>query len=175
MKKIIAFAGSSSKTSINKKLVTYASSLLEDLDTTILDLNDYPLPVFSVDLEKEGYPKEVSGFLNELKKADGFIVSLAEHNGNVTAAFKNILDWISRVELKLFFEKPMLLMSTSDGARAAKMAFEYGSVRFPRHGADIVATFSLPGFKDNFSEGRIMDKELDDQLKKAVKTFQGKL
>ena len=66
-------------------------------------------------------------------------------------------------------------MSTSDGGRAAKLAFEYGNMRFPRHAAEIVATFSLPEFKNNFSDGKIINEELNDELKKAVKTFQNKL
>ncbi|MCK7590537.1 NAD(P)H-dependent oxidoreductase [Subsaxibacter sp. CAU 1640] len=175
MKKIIAFAGSTSSTSINKQLVIYTASLLQNVETKILDLNDYPLPVFSVDLEKNGFPIEVSMFLDQLKKADGFIVSLAEHNGNVTAAFKNLLDWTSRMELKMFFEKPMLLMSTCNGARAAKLAFEYGQMRFPRHGANIVSTFSLPEFKDNFSDGKVVNEVLNDELKEAINSFQNSL
>ncbi|HLT52455.1 MAG TPA: NAD(P)H-dependent oxidoreductase [Flavobacteriaceae bacterium] len=175
MKKIIAFAGSTSSTSINKQLVTYTTSLLNDVETRILDLNDYPLPVFSIDLEKEGFPKEVSNFMDELKQADGFIVSLAEHNGSVTAAFKNILDWTSRMELQFFFNKPMLLMSTSGGSRAAKLAFEFGEMRLPRHGAVIASTFSLPSFYENFAEGKIIDKDLDNELKKALITFENSL
>lgn len=56
--KIIAFAASSSTKSINKKLVTHASSLLENVNIEILDLNDYELPMFSEDKEMEiGQPE----------------------------------------------------------------------------------------------------------------------
>lgn len=171
MKHIVAFAGSTSKQSINKQLVTYTAGLIQDVKTTILDLNDYPVPVFSVDLEKKGFPKEVSLFLDALKEADGFIVSLAEHNGTCTAAFKNLFDWTSRTELELFFNKPLLLMSTSGGARAAKLAFEYGLMRFPRHGANIVASFSLPKFDENFKEGEVINEALNTELKAAVQQF----
>ena len=51
--KIVAFAGSNSTTSINKQLVTYASSLLTDRDVEILDFNDYYIPTYSIDIEKE--------------------------------------------------------------------------------------------------------------------------
>ena len=46
MRKIIAFAGSSSKTSINKQLVTYAANLFENASVEVLDLNDYEMPYF---------------------------------------------------------------------------------------------------------------------------------
>ena len=52
MKKIIAFAGSSSRNSINKQLATYAANLFQNVEVEILDLNDYEMPVFSVDKEK---------------------------------------------------------------------------------------------------------------------------
>ena len=56
--KLLAFAASSSKTSINKQLVIYASTLLDGAQVEILDLNDYELPLYSVNKEKElGHPE----------------------------------------------------------------------------------------------------------------------
>ncbi|QDO94737.1 NAD(P)H-dependent oxidoreductase [Formosa sediminum] len=173
MKHIIAFAGSNSKQSINKQLVTYTSSLVENLDTTILDLNDFEVPIFSVDLEQEtGFPEHAKRLMNIIKEADGLIISLAEHNGAYTAVFKNLFDWISRVEPKTFQNKPMLLMATSPGARGGLTVLEMAKARFPRHDSNIVATYSLPSFFDNFSEGKITHSDLNAQLLKAVKLFQ---
>ena len=56
MKKIIAFGASSSETSINKQLVTYAANQFENTTVEILDLNDYEMPIFSIDKEKNGIP-----------------------------------------------------------------------------------------------------------------------
>ena len=47
----MAFAGSNSKTSINKQLAKYAASLVENAEVTTLDLNDFELPVYGMDLE----------------------------------------------------------------------------------------------------------------------------
>lgn len=57
--KILAFAASTSSNSINKKLVTFVTTLL---DTThqveILTLNDYEMPLYSQDLEQtQGVPE----------------------------------------------------------------------------------------------------------------------
>ena len=53
MKKILVFAGSLSKTSINKQLAVYAAKQFQNAELDILDLNDYEMPLFSVDKEKE--------------------------------------------------------------------------------------------------------------------------
>ena len=65
--KIVAFAGSNSTTSINKQLVTYASSLLTDRDVEILDFNDYYIPTYSIDIEKEeGFSEDINAFYAKL-------------------------------------------------------------------------------------------------------------
>ena len=51
MKKIIAFGASSSKTSINKEFATYVAYQFQNASIEILDLNDYEMPIFSVDKE----------------------------------------------------------------------------------------------------------------------------
>ena len=168
--KIIAFAGSNSKHSINKKLATYAASLFNEPDTEILDLNDYTMPLFSVDLEKEiQTPEAIGRFLAKIASADLLVVSMAENNSSFNAGFKNLFDWNSRIEAKQFQGKKMLLMATSPGKRGGASVLESALNIFPRHGAEIVGSFSLPSFNENFKEGKgITNKDLDDQLKKIV-------
>ncbi|GAK94333.1 hypothetical protein JCM19298_1461 [Nonlabens ulvanivorans] len=97
--KITAFAGSNSKASINKRLVTYTASLFNQPDTTVLDLNDFDIPLYGIDTELEnGIPNDVLKFSNVLKESDLLIISLAEHNGAYATAFKNLFDWLSRVD-----------------------------------------------------------------------------
>ena len=176
MKKIIAFGGSNSRKSINKQLATYAASVIPDVEVTILDLNDFKLPLFGVDLEEEqGFPEDAHKLLKIFKETDGIVVSLAEHNAAYTVAFKNVLDWLSRIEGKLFFNKPMFLMATSDGARGGQSVLEIAHSRFPRHDADIIESFSLPHFSANFKNGKIVDPELDSELKKRAENFRNSL
>jgi chromate reductase len=172
--KIIAFGGSPSKNSINKKLATYAASLFENADVEVLDLNDFQMPLFSVDIEKEiGQHPLAQAFLDKIASADILVVSLAENNGNYSAAFKNVFDWCSRINGKVFQQKSMLLMATSDGKRGGASVLEIAKNAFPRYGADIKATFSLPSFNDNFDieNGKISNVELDTQLKEIIKDF----
>ncbi len=173
MKNIIAFAGSNSKKSINKQLVIYASGFLEEAKVSVLDLNDYPLPIYGVDKEAEsGIPENAVKFLNKIKKADGIAVSLAEHNGNFTAAFKNIIDWMSRIEQKVWHNKPMLLLSTSPGGRGGASSMSIAKNGFPHMGANVIANFSLPKFYDNFKDGSVVNEEFNQKIKEAVTTFQ---
>ncbi|NHM08282.1 NAD(P)H-dependent oxidoreductase [Flavobacterium sp. CYK-4] len=168
MKKIIAFGGSSSRNSINKQLAVYAANLFENAQVEVLDLNDYEMPLFSVDREKEnGIHNLAHDFYAKLGSADLIVISLAEHNGAYSSAFKNILDWTSRINNKTFQQKPMLLMATSPGARGGATVLDIASKRFAFQGAELKGTFSLPTFFENFDavHGIINPghkKELDD-------------
>ena len=171
-KKIIAFGGSSSKNSINKKLATYTAKQFKDTEVEILDLNDFEMPLFSVDKEENGFPEEAQKFLNKIKEADLIVVSLAEHNGNYSVAFKNILDWSSRINNKIFQGKKMLLMATSPGGRGGKSVIEIAKDRFPRHDANLVGTFSLPSFYENFdTDNGIINEDLKNELLEIIKTI----
>ncbi|WCC44128.1 NAD(P)H-dependent oxidoreductase [Tenacibaculum finnmarkense] len=169
MKKIIAFAGSNSKKSINKELATYATTLVDNSVATVLDLNDFPIPVYGVDEETvNGIRENAQKFFDILQSADGIILSLAEHNGNFSVAFKNMFDWMSRINQKLWNNIPMLLMATSPGARGGASVLSIAKNGFPYMGGNIIADFSLPSFFDNFKEGIIIDDALNTQLKEVV-------
>jgi NAD(P)H-dependent FMN reductase len=170
--KIVAFGGSNSTQSINKHLATYAASLFESAEVEVLDLNDFAMPLFSVDLEKEvGQHDLAKAFLAKLGSADILVVSLAENNNNYSSAFKNLFDWCSRIVKEVFQQKPMLLMATSPGSRGGASVLEIGRNALPRYGADIKATFSLPAFNANFDleQNKISNAELDKELRNLIK------
>ncbi|MBX9887151.1 MAG: NAD(P)H-dependent oxidoreductase [Flavobacteriaceae bacterium] len=169
--KIIAFGASTSNNSINKKLATYAASLFENATVEVLDLTDFEMPLFDVDLEMTiGEHKLAQAFLNKIKGADLLVVSMSEHNGNYSAAFKNVFDWCTRINGKVFQEKPMLLLATSPGARGGASVLEIAKNAFPRYGALVKATFSLPSFDENFDvkKGQISNTELDNDLRGII-------
>jgi NAD(P)H-dependent FMN reductase len=169
--KLLAFAASSSSTSINKQLASYAASLVTDADIEILDLNDFEMPMFSEDKERElGQPEQAKNFFAKLGQADAIIISFAEHNGTYTAAYKNIFDWTSRIEQKVFQNKPMVLLATSPGPGGAASVLTAARVSAPYFSGDVKATLSIPSFYDNFdSDNKVLsNKELDQALKAAV-------
>lgn len=163
--KIIAFAGSNSSKSINRKLVDYVLTHFEEEDITLLDLNDFEMPIYSIDREKnEGIPDKAKQFRDYFDEADAIVCSLAEHNSTYTVAMKNILDWCSRIDLNIFNNTPMLLMSTSPGGYGGGNVMALAKKFFPKCKADLVGTFSLPSFKDNFSEGKVVEGEFREEL-----------
>ncbi|OCK42766.1 NADPH-dependent FMN reductase [Tenacibaculum soleae] len=176
MKKIVAFAGSNSKKSINKELAVYSSTFIDEVETVVLDLNDFPLPIYGIDEEtKNGIPENAQKFFDIIQGADGVILSLAEHNGNFTVAFKNIYDWMSRINQKLWNNVPMLLLATSPGARGGASVMSIAKNGFPHMGGNVVADFSLPSFYDNFNDGNIVDNVLKEQLKEEITKFNNSL
>jgi len=104
--KILLFAGSINSQSVNRKIVEQAARMLNSHQTRLIDLRDFPTPIFSVDPEeKEGVP-QLAYKLNKLfQKHDALIVSVAENNASVASCFKNTMDWVSRTQDK--YEKNM--------------------------------------------------------------------
>lgn len=172
--KLLAFAASNSSTSINKKLATYASSLVPHAEIEILDLNDYELPLFSTDKEKElGQPALAQAFFDKIGSADAVIISFAEHNGSYSAAYKNLFDWTSRINQKLFQNKPMVLLSTSPGPRGGATVLAAAVNSAPFFEGDVKASVSVPSFHKNFDaeQGVITDADIKQSLVDAVATL----
>jgi chromate reductase len=94
---ILAFAGSLRKDSYNRKVLKLAEELLpEGISYEIFDLIDVPL--FNVDVEKQGWPESVAAFRNAIRKADALLIASPEYNSSITGVLKNAIDWASRGE-----------------------------------------------------------------------------
>jgi len=169
--KLLAFAASSSSKSINKQLATYAASLVNDATVEILDINDYEMPLFSQDKEEVlGQPEQAKDFYAKLGQADAIIIAFAEHNGSYTAAYKNLFDWTSRIDQKLFQNKPMVLLATSPGPGGANTVLTAATGSAPYFAGDVKASLSIPSFFDNFDSEKqvISNPALLDQLQSAL-------
>lgn len=174
MKKILAFGASSSKTSINQQLATFTAQQLSDVELNILDLNNFEMPLYSVDNEAAiGIPEAAKEFKAAVRAADGIIISFAEHNGSYTTFFKNVFDWASRVEKDMWQSKPMFLMATSPGGRGGITVLQGAVERFTFMNGKVVAHFSLPSFHENFSptEG-LKSGELQQKFEEQLALFQ---
>jgi NAD(P)H-dependent FMN reductase len=172
--KIIAFGASNSKTSINKQLASYAASLVKNAQVEVLDLNDYELPLFSVDLEQEiGEPEHAKHFFEKITNADALVISFAEHNGSYSAVYKNLLDWCSRINVAVFQDKSAVFLATSLGPGGANSVLQTAIASAPFFGADIKGSFSLPSFYENFDLEKqlISNVELQEQLANVMKSL----
>ena len=169
--KILAFAGSNSTVSINKKLVTFASSFFQNDEVEILDLNDFEMPIYKREIELEnGIPQKALDFAEKIDACDLILLSTPENNGNFSAVFKNLMDWMSRIRgRKIFGGKPMFLMATSDGGRGGASVLEIAEKRFPYDGAEVLEVFSLPKFSEYFdAEKGIINEEKLKELKEKT-------
>jgi len=173
MKKIITIGGSSSKNSINKVFAEYVGGLIGDVELIKIDLNDYEMPLFSVDIQAEiGSPKGAKDLNKVIESVDGFVISLAEHNGAYTAAFKNAFDWLSIIQGEVWRNKPMLLLATSPGPRGGKSVLEIALGRFPFNGGNIVGSLPLPSFYENFKDNEVVNTDLKTAIDKMVVDFE---
>ena len=174
MKKILAFAGSNSSRSINAKLINTITSELSGVEITTISLTDYPLPIYSEDLEQDvGFPDELSRLLEVIKGHDGLIISVNEHNGSISAFFKNVLDWLSRIEYKFLAGKKVLLFSASPGRRGALSALEYTKGVLPRYDAEIVDSMTFPSFRENYSieDQKVSNPEMAETIQQKIATL----
>jgi chromate reductase len=149
MLKVLAFAGSSREESFNKKLVRVAAAGAEDAgaQVTVIDLADFPMPMFNQDLEvKDGMPEPARAFKQALIDHDGFLIASPEYNGAFSPLLKNALDWASRAEVT---DEPAC--AAYKGKAAAVMAASpggLGGIRGLVHLRMLLANFQvlvLPG------------------------------
>lgn len=170
--KITAFAGSNSSQSINKQLVRFALTYFPGSEINLLDLNEFEMPIFSIDREKKGYPPQVYEFIRYIDDCDVIVCSLAENNRTYSVAFKNVVDWCSRIDVNIFKNKPMLLMSTSPGRFGGGNVMNAAKSFFPSCGANIIETFSLPRFKQTFEPDKgITEEELLQEFESKIDAF----
>ncbi|HIF9383482.1 TPA: NADPH-dependent FMN reductase [Photobacterium damselae] len=169
--KILAFGATNSRNSINQQFARYTASLVPNAEVEVLDLNDYELPIFSFEREEQlGQPELAQKFYKKLGEADAIIISFAEHNGSYAVAYKNTFDWVSRINQKVFQEKPMLLLATSPGPGGAASVLGSAVGSAPYFAGDVRASVSLPSFYDNFdmATSKVINAEIDTKLKEAV-------
>lgn len=95
----------------------------------------------------------------------------------ITAVFKNLIDWLSRLYKPVLGDKPVLLLSTSTGSNGGRSSLEHLAGILPRWGGKVSALFSLADFDSSFDQGlaRIRDPRADQALQQAVKLFRNSL
>lgn len=176
MKKILAFSGSNSSESINQQLVQSIIPFAERVEVEIISLRDYPAEVFSVDIEKEqGFPKSMQDLFAIMRSADGFLISVPEHNGSMPAVFKNSIDWISRMGGKIFNLKPTVFLSASPGGRGGASVLEHINQIMPHRGAEIVGTYGVASFHSKWENGALSSAEDLEKIRELVQALEDRV
>lgn len=173
--KVLAFAASNSRKSINKDLIRYASTLLPNSEVEIIDINDFEMPIYNSDLEEaHGIPEAASRFLDKIAQADALVISYAEHNGSYTVAYKNLFDWASRKNRDVYQDKPIIMLSTSPGKGGATSVLSHAVESAHFFAGRAMASLSIPEFFKNFdqAEGVLTNQDMVAQLKEALSPLQ---
>lgn len=151
--KVFAFSASNHSQSINRTLVAYATKRLKEYDQTaeieFADLNDYEMPIYSIDREEDGgvHPLAQS-FYDRIGAADALIVSFAEYNGSVTSAWKNIFDWMSRIDRNVWQNKPMVILAATPGPRAGASVLQAQEVTAEVFGMNLKGKHGVGNWAD---------------------------
>lgn len=172
MSKILAFAGSNSSTSINHELVTYIVSTIHNVSIELFKLSDMDLILYSEDEEKEnGFPSSISLLYKHIQAAEGLIISVNEHNSNPSAFFKNVIDWLSRLDKNFLENKKVFLLSASPGGRGGLGSLEVVKALVVRFGGELITFQTFPSFNENFKEAKISNDTLNNEIQEKLKLF----
>jgi chromate reductase len=176
--KVLAFAGSTRKDSCNKKLINNAAEIGQDigLDVTVVDLKDFPMPLFDADLEQnEGMPENAKRLRKMMVASDKIIISSPEYNGSLPAVLKNAIDWLSRSEdgkpsREAFAGKKFAIMSCSPGAAGGAMGLDHLRAVLKRIGGQIVTLqVVVPNAYEAFNkQGKIEQASIRQEIKQEL-------
>jgi len=172
--KILAFAGSIRKDSVNKRLAKIALRVAEEAgaETTFVDLLDYQMPLYCGDFETEhGIPDSAIALKALMKNHNGFLIASPEYNGSLTGIMKNTIDWMSRP----YADDPR--MACFDGKIAGLMAGSpggLGGIRGLSHLRTILAGIGVFVLPNHVAVGQAGTNLVDDEsiknesLQKAI-------
>jgi NAD(P)H-dependent FMN reductase len=136
------------------------------------------LIVYSEDEQRDnGFPSSINQIYKHIQASTGIIISVNEHNSNPSAFFKNVLDWLSRLDRKFMEGKKVFLISASTGARGGMSALEVVKNLISRFGGEVVDTFSFPTFNENFSSDHktVVNEELKTEILSKLQQFENQL
>jgi chromate reductase len=171
--KILAFAGSARAASLNKKLIALAAegARAASAKVTLIDLADFPMPLFDQDLEdRDGMPEHAARFKKLLIDHDGLLIASPEYNSAFSPLLKNCLDWASRATSEN--EPPLLayrgkfasLMAASPGALGGLRGLVFLRMLLANIGINVLATQkAIPAAYEAFAEDGSLKNARDAQ------------
>lgn len=187
--KILALAGSARQGSVNVQLLQVAveGARKAGAEVTVIDMRDYPLPLFDEDLEKEGMPENVNKLRDIFIAHDGLLIASPEYNSSITPLLKNLIDWLSRpsentAPLAAYKDKVASLMSASPGGLGGLRGLVHvrailgniGVLVLPKQvavGQAFEAFTSDGGLKDKKQQAAV--EELGSNLVSVIKRLNG--
>lgn len=177
MARVLVFSGSARQGSLNRQLARVGADALRTAgaEATLIELADYPMPIYHGDLEAaDGVPTKAVELGRVIQQYDGLLIASPENNASVSSLLKNTIDWLSRLrEFDPLSGKTAALMAASPGA--------FGGVRGLYHlrailntlGVEVIAQqFLLPRAHQAFAaDGELVDPKQADQLARLARRF----
>ncbi|MBI3829112.1 MAG: NAD(P)H-dependent oxidoreductase [Planctomycetes bacterium] len=155
--KILAFAGSARLKSFNKLLIKVAveGARKAGAEVTLIDLREYPLPLYDGDLEeKDGLPENAKKLKSLFLGHQGLLISAPEYNSSITPLLKNTLDWVSRPSPG---EKPLACYTGKVAGLVAASPGALGGLRGLVHVRAILQNIQVMVVPDQFALPKAMD------------------
>ncbi len=168
-KKILGICGSASRNSANLLILNIIAELgKSDFELEISD-NLTELPHFKTELTEKSVPEKIVGFRNRIANADGIIICTPEYVFSIPSGLKNAIEWC--VSTTVFSDKPIGLITASasgiKGHEELKLIMETVQTNFTDE-----TTLLIQGIKGKVDkEGKILDKETENELKKFIQSF----
>lgn len=172
--KVVLLSGSLRKESLNKKFLIATKNLLPtSIESEILDLKSFSIPVYDGDVEDEKFPSGVTALGQKLSQAQAWILSTPEYNGGIAGSLKNVVDWLSRLKPHPFDKKPVLLMSASPGALGGIRGLLHSRQPLEVLGAYVYPqTFGLGKAHEAFSaQSDFIDSKTKERVNALVQEF----
>jgi chromate reductase len=151
MLELLVLVGSNNPTSMNRELAAYAAGLMK-AKVTLLDMQAFDdIPLYNPRRQQEeGFPPAIQALFEHIQRQDALMIASPEYNGTIPAALKNVIDWLSRIQMAFLAQKPTLFLSTSPGPNGGATNLEHMAGLAPRWGAQVTGTYSLGKFHDHF-------------------------
>jgi len=149
----------------NAKLAKVIEQKLEALSekSTMINLVELNLPMYSSIEEDKGIPKAVNEVAKVFEESEGVIVVAPEYNYSIPPVLTNAVAWVSRVDkdFKKYFRAKKILLATHSGGGGTDVLRDMRN-QFTKLGAEVVESEVLTTYK----------KVLDEQeLEKVLEAF----
>ena len=139
--KILAFAASARRESLNRKFLSLAVQAAREAggEVTLVDLNDYALPLYHGDLEDaHGLPENAVRLVGLIRDHQALLVASPEYNSMITPLLKNTVDWCSRADDDPFEGRVVAVLSASPGMFGGVRSLQLAQQLFLKMGCHVV-------------------------------------
>ncbi len=171
--RILAFSGSARKESLNRKFLAIAVGAAREAggDVTLVDLNDYVLPLYHGDLEDaSGVPENAKKLSAFIRQHDALLIASPEYNSMITPLLKNTIDWCTRDDVDPFPGKVAAVISASPGGFGAVRSLVMAQQLLLKLGCHVVpGQCALPSAGKAFDPtGNLTDARTEKSLQTLV-------